>query len=330
MRNDFESNYLAHHGILGMKWGRKNGPPYPLSPGDHSAREKNAGWRKSLKDQRKQLGKAALNYAERKAGEHNSKFMNKLNAKTSATYSIKKEQEYREKERDNPIYNRTRDKRKEEYGPSLDNARSASQSKLAGITLTEGQKTAIKIGATVAVTALAAYGGYKVSKYIKTEAGRRIVDAGNKKAAELMKKAGEFRNMAGSAGNLPGQMHRHMLFTQKAVNTENQAAKLLKDTVDMANKTSKSVVDSAKYLHNNPKPTSTPTLTFGKSTYKFTQADQDRLKEISNNLLREAQKRNGIATGETTSFDYAKELIKKNKKTLSGYTMQDLKDLDLY
>lgn len=24
------SNYLAHHGILGQKWGKKNGPPYPL------------------------------------------------------------------------------------------------------------------------------------------------------------------------------------------------------------------------------------------------------------------------------------------------------------
>lgn len=41
-------NYLEHHGILGQRWGKKNGPPYPLGASDHSAREKKAGWRKSL------------------------------------------------------------------------------------------------------------------------------------------------------------------------------------------------------------------------------------------------------------------------------------------
>lgn len=39
---------LSHHGILGQKWGKRNGPPYPLGAGDHSASEKKAGWRKSL------------------------------------------------------------------------------------------------------------------------------------------------------------------------------------------------------------------------------------------------------------------------------------------
>lgn len=35
-------NYLAHFGILGQRWGHKNGPPYPLGYSDHSAAEKKA------------------------------------------------------------------------------------------------------------------------------------------------------------------------------------------------------------------------------------------------------------------------------------------------
>lgn len=34
-----ENNKLYHHGILGQKWGVKNGPPYPLKGGDYSQSE---------------------------------------------------------------------------------------------------------------------------------------------------------------------------------------------------------------------------------------------------------------------------------------------------
>lgn len=44
----FSKAEIKHHGILGQKWGKKNGPPYPLDAEDHSQREKKAGWRKSL------------------------------------------------------------------------------------------------------------------------------------------------------------------------------------------------------------------------------------------------------------------------------------------
>lgn len=56
IRND---DYLMHHGILGQKWGKVNGPPYPLGAGDHSAAENRAGWTSSLTPKRRaQMDKA--------------------------------------------------------------------------------------------------------------------------------------------------------------------------------------------------------------------------------------------------------------------------------
>lgn len=53
-----KADVLIHHGILGQKWGDKNGPPYPLDESDHSASEKKAGWKSSVS------GKSGLSKGE--------------------------------------------------------------------------------------------------------------------------------------------------------------------------------------------------------------------------------------------------------------------------
>ena len=42
------SDELYHHGIKGQEWGVRNGPPYPLDDGNHSAKEKKSKWKTSL------------------------------------------------------------------------------------------------------------------------------------------------------------------------------------------------------------------------------------------------------------------------------------------
>lgn len=49
------SNTLSHHGILGQKWGKRNGPPYPLDAEDHSAREKAMATTRSKKQFRRRF-----------------------------------------------------------------------------------------------------------------------------------------------------------------------------------------------------------------------------------------------------------------------------------
>ena len=46
--NDYR-DYLAHHGILEQEWGKRNGPPYPLDYGDHSAAEKRGMSKKGVR-----------------------------------------------------------------------------------------------------------------------------------------------------------------------------------------------------------------------------------------------------------------------------------------
>lgn len=80
---------LEHHGILGQRWGRKNGPPYPLDANDHSAAEKKAGWRQSLE--------GAADKVKSAVQKHNEKVEAKKAEK--AAQNEKKEQEAEEQRR---------------------------------------------------------------------------------------------------------------------------------------------------------------------------------------------------------------------------------------
>lgn len=42
------SDEIYHHGIQGMHWGQRNGPPYPLKEGAHSPEEKRAKYQKRI------------------------------------------------------------------------------------------------------------------------------------------------------------------------------------------------------------------------------------------------------------------------------------------
>lgn len=72
---------IYHHGILGQKWGKQNGPPYPLSGSDHSAAERKAGLKKSLEKANKSKNKMIDTNNMFDSSSYNKKFLDYCNKK---------------------------------------------------------------------------------------------------------------------------------------------------------------------------------------------------------------------------------------------------------
>ena len=66
-------DYLQHHGILGQKYGVRLGPPYPLDASKHSAAERKAGWRDSLKGNESRAERKAIKYRFKETQKSNKK-----------------------------------------------------------------------------------------------------------------------------------------------------------------------------------------------------------------------------------------------------------------
>ena len=105
------SGELYHHGVMGQKWGQRNGPPYPLDASDHSASERKAGWRESLKSNASKLGasnlkrmqtkqRAARDRKKRDADiqRQYDKEINRIESKYTKGQKLSKEDVLREKE----------------------------------------------------------------------------------------------------------------------------------------------------------------------------------------------------------------------------------------
>lgn len=138
-----DNNYLAHYGVKGMKWGVRRAKDPVLG-------EKKAAYKQAKKDYNKSYSEAYKYSSRHPVGQWASK-------KKSAEAGRRWEDAIDKAGKLNTA--------KSEYKQAKKDARNTPEAKAA-------RKKALKVGAAVAGTALAAYGAYKLNKYVNSTHGK--------------------------------------------------------------------------------------------------------------------------------------------------------------